>query len=161
MQNYMRDNALERERLRALVAKLDDTAFSRPVGHGWTVSAALAHLSFWDRFALEWLEEWERLCIRNDNELTDWLASNRVETDNDDLLPQWLATKGEVAAREVLETADALDRSLEALDPALAQAVISVVRSRVGNRSWVVDRATHRREHIDEIERALEDSELS
>lgn len=159
--SYLRNNALERERLRAVVAGLSSADMQRSIGHGWTVSAALAHLAFWDRHVLAWLEEWEKQEIRTAGQLNDWLEKNRRETSNDDMLPQWLAMPGDAAARDALLAAEALDNALEALDPAFAQTVCSTILSRVGNRPWVIDRATHRREHVTEIERVLDDSATS
>ncbi len=56
---FVAENTLERERLRALVARLTDEDLSLPLGEGWTVAAALAHLAFWDQRALVLLRRWE------------------------------------------------------------------------------------------------------
>ena len=41
-------NTRERERLRALVARLTDDDLRRPVTDLWTVADMLGHLAFWD-----------------------------------------------------------------------------------------------------------------
>jgi hypothetical protein len=46
---------------RALVGKLDDEAFARPAtigGGDWSAKDLLCHLMFWERNALEALEDW-------------------------------------------------------------------------------------------------------
>ena len=57
---HVAENDLERARLKAFVAGLSDDDAARPIGHGWTVGVALAHLAFWDRLWLAKFEEWER-----------------------------------------------------------------------------------------------------
>ena len=159
--SYLRDNAQERERLRAIVARLNDDDLRRSIGHGWTVSAALAHLAYWDRLVVGWLADWERLGIRTAPQLSVWRESLHLEDNNDEMLPQWLAMPGDAVVRDVLHTAETLDQRLEALDPAFFQTICATLISRVGNRPWLIDRATHRREHLDEIERLLGESALS
>ena len=45
----LRRNRASTERLRALVAGLEAAELARPLGGGWTVGFALAHLAFWDQ----------------------------------------------------------------------------------------------------------------
>ncbi|HEX3220240.1 MAG TPA: maleylpyruvate isomerase N-terminal domain-containing protein [Candidatus Limnocylindria bacterium] len=45
---HIQDNATGRQRLRDLVARLDEVAQTRTLDGGWTVSALLAHLACWD-----------------------------------------------------------------------------------------------------------------
>ena len=49
---FVADNAQERERLISLVARLTDEELSLPLGNGWTIAVALAHLAFWDQRSL-------------------------------------------------------------------------------------------------------------
>jgi hypothetical protein len=58
--SYVAENAAERARLQALVARLTDADMARAVGEEWTVGVALMHLAFWDRLSLAKFEEWER-----------------------------------------------------------------------------------------------------
>ena len=50
---YARANDETRARLHALVARLGPDDLARAAFEGWSVSALLAHLAFWDRFTLE------------------------------------------------------------------------------------------------------------
>jgi hypothetical protein len=54
------ENTRQRERLRALVDRLSDADLERPLGHGWTVAAALVHLAFWDLRAVALMDRYER-----------------------------------------------------------------------------------------------------
>ncbi|MDO8671484.1 MAG: DinB family protein [Dehalococcoidia bacterium] len=159
--NYLQDNAVERERLRSMVAKLTPEDLQQSIGHGWTVAAALAHLAYWDGLVLGWLEEWDAQGIRTASQLSRWRESLRLEDNNDKMLPAWLAMPVEDVRRDVLLTTGALDQALEALDPAFLQTIGATLISRVGNRPWFVDRAAHRREHLDEIERHRDRSDIS
>ncbi|MDI7277496.1 MAG: DinB family protein [Anaerolineae bacterium] len=138
--SYLTENQEQRERLRALAAALDDDALRRSVGHGWTVAATLAHLAFWDRQNLATLEEWERSGVK----------VSPVDPDpiNDAMLPEWLAMPPRQAAAEALAAAEAVDRKVETLAPELVEAILA-------RRPRTLTRAIHRREHLDEIDRAL------
>src|SRR5439155_4093557 len=57
---YIAVNNAERERLRALIDRLSDAELSRPMAAGWTISATLAHMGFWDARVLYLLDKWER-----------------------------------------------------------------------------------------------------
>lgn len=133
-------NDAARARLQALAARLTDADLERPVGHGWTVAAALAHLAYWDRRTLSTLEEWEHSGVQ----------VVRVDPDpiNDAMLPQWLAMPPRQALAEALSAAEQVDAKVQSL-PAETLAAILAQRPRS------VIRAIHRNEHLDEIERAL------
>src|SRR5258708_35905599 len=54
------ENDTERERLRALVARLSDDDLRRPMPGGWTIAADLAHAGYWDARAIYWLDGYAR-----------------------------------------------------------------------------------------------------
>src|SRR5215469_7419579 len=56
---HVDQNTRERERLRALVARLTDDDLRRPVTDRWTVADMLGHLAFWDAYALSLAEKLE------------------------------------------------------------------------------------------------------
>lgn len=143
---YIAHNTAQRERLRALVARLSDEDLRRPLSAGWTVAGVLAHLAFWDRRALILLERWERggpqsapHPINRDD--VDWI--------NDSAKALCVALPPRAAAQLAVATADAVDRKVEAL----AQDLVAANQA-AGNPVNLV-RADHRREHLDEIERGL------
>ena len=53
------DNGTEREHLRTLANRLSEADLNHPLEAGWTVSAVLAHLAFWDHRSLTLLEKWQ------------------------------------------------------------------------------------------------------
>jgi len=141
--SYIAENDHERHRLEALVGKLDDAALSRPMPAAWTVAGVLAHLAFWDQRAVVLCEQLARgvPVPAVDSAHVDWI--------NDAAKPTQLALPPRRAATLAIESARAADRAVAALsDESLARNVAA--RSPI-----MLRRAEHRREHLDEIERAL------
>lgn len=126
-----------------MVAMLDDEDLQRSVGHGWTVSAALAHLAYWDGKRLEDLKRWKRDGVGSVQVVP--LDPDRI---NDSMLPTWLAMPPRQAANEAIAAAEAADRCVEELPAELAEAILA-------QQPRALYRAAHRREHLDEIERAI------
>ncbi len=46
--SYVEQNERELRRLRSLLGRLSDDKLSRPMDAGWTLSALLVHMAFWD-----------------------------------------------------------------------------------------------------------------
>jgi len=140
--SYILQNQAARERIRQLADRLSDAELLHPVGEHWTVAIALAHLAFWDRRILYVLDRTE--------------ADGRLfvpEIDifvNDLSLPLWAAIPPRQAARLAIETAEQVDRRLEAYPQALLEEIYNY------NKRWVV-RALHRGEHLDQVDAALHD----
>lgn len=133
-------NRASTERIRALAARLTDLEMQHRVGEHWTVAIALAHLAFWDRRVLAFLDGTER---------DGSLYAPEIDVIVNDLsLPLWAALPPRAAAQLAIETAETLDRRLADFPPALLEEVYH------RNQRWVV-RAWHRGEHLDEIEAAL------
>lgn len=149
--SFVSENRLARERLRSLVEKLTDTDMARPLGNGWTVSVALAHLAFWDQRWLEKFQEWVRTgTVRIP--FVKWHTGEGPPVDAnaviDAMLPWWRAREYPEVRHDVVTAAEAVDRVVESLsDPVLEQ--ILAMRPRT------VLRAVHRQEHLAQIERAL------
>jgi hypothetical protein len=140
-------NARSRERLRATLSRLTEADFARPIGHGWTVGACLAHLAYWDRQNRVRLLRWEELGPAGIR-----VPQTAADSINDILLPEWLGATPKAVTAEVIEAAESLDEVIAALSPEVARAAFAV-------RPRSVDRSLHRGEHLDEVERAL--SEVS
>lgn len=148
--SYVERNAHERERLRALLARLSDEELARSVNESWTVAAVLAHLAFWDARALVLCGKLERgePFTASDAEPDDvtWI--------NDSVRPLAHAISPRDAAHLALRLAEDTDGRVEALSPELVA------------RAWPADpgsplnplRASHRGEHLDEIEAVLRPS---
>jgi len=130
----------ERQRLEALVQRLTDAELGTALSDGWTVASVLAHLAFWDRRAVILVERWRKQGIgRSDAD---------IDAINDAAKADWLALPPRVAAHQALEAARAIDAALDAA-PALVEQIVAI--------GYPINpsRAVHRREHLDEIERAL------
>jgi hypothetical protein len=144
---WVTENTRERERLRALIARLSDQDLGRPVDGGWTIAAALAHVAFWDQRALVLLERWDR---EGTLPATSW-PGNAADVDwiNDAAKALCLGLAPRTAAEIALQTADTLDRRIEALSDDRVRTNTSA------GHPINLRRAEHRKEHLDEIEQKL------
>src|SRR5919108_4655929 len=141
--SYVAQNDRERERLEALVDRLDDAALSRAMPAGWTVAGVLAHLAFWDQRIIvfvEMLKRGEPVPVESEKD-ADWI--------NDAAKPMQLAVPPRRAAALAVETARAVDHAVAALSDDL------LTRNAAAGSPVYLLRARHRREHLDEIEKAL------
>ncbi len=142
--SYGEKNDRERARLKALVARCSDADLARPMPAGWTVASVLAHGAFWDQRIVQLIQRWQRdgtVPLPEDPSEVVWI--------NDSGKPMFLALAPRVAAElavRIAESVDALVAGLsdEWVERIVAADVITLVR------------ATHRGEHLDEVERALE-----
>jgi hypothetical protein len=139
---YVRANDESRARLRALVERLDRTQLTQSPMPGWSVSALLAHLAFWDRFNVRrWRSRLAGAQLPALDVLDDLI--------NDSALPAWNALPPEDAARDALVSAEEGDAFVAALTPEITARWLEEGRPRSLYRS------EHRREHLDDIDRAL------
>ena len=142
--SYVARNNTERARLKALVSKWSDADLARPMPAGWTVAGLLGHLAFWDQRILVLLDQWETKGIVPSLEIAadvDWI--------NDAAKPMLLALPPRKAAEVALAIADAVDARVEKVSDDL------IARNAAARGPLNLDRAVHRREHLDEIERVL------
>ena len=142
--SYIAANTRERERLRALVERLNDDGLTAPVNEYWTVAGVLGHLAYWDIRVLVLAEKIDRAEAWTPGDAEpegDWL--------NDTTRPLIHAIAPREAARLALRIAEETDARvaelpLDRLWPRDPDSPINAVR------------AEHRREHLDEIDAALE-----
>jgi hypothetical protein len=145
---YVEPNAHEQERLRALVARLSEDELRRHVNEHWTVAGVLGHIAFWDARVLALAGKLERgvpfSAGDDEGDDVDWI--------NDATRPLIHAIAPRDVAQLALRIAEETDQRVLTLPP---------------DRMWPEDassplnplRAGHRREHLDEIEAALQDRE--
>ena len=138
--SFVERNRLSTERIRRLAARLSDDEMQTPVGEHWTVAIVLAHLAFWDRRVMYVLDKTEQ-----DGKL--FIPEIDIFV-NDLSLPLWAAIPPRAAARIAIETAETLDRRLEAFPPTLLEEIYTF------NKRWV-ERSLHRGEHLDQADAAL------
>lgn len=141
---YIARNDTERARLRALVARLSDTDLARPMPAGWTVAGVLTHLAFWDQRILALLERdlpsmSAAVPVRDED--IDWI--------NDAAKPLCLALAPRRAADLAVAIAEEVDRRVAALTEDF------ITRNAAAGGPINLDRAEHRREHLQDIEQRL------
>ena len=143
---HIEANARGRERLRALVSELTDDELALPVGDGWTIAAILAHLAFWDYRVLALMTRWKRVGI----------GPSPIDVDgvNDAMKPLCLAIPPREAARLAIHAAEAVDAELANLPEDLRPGIDALVRE----GKFRLNRSIHRNEHLDQIQRALAES---
>ena len=140
---YIAANTQQRERLRALVERLDDDELRAPVNDYWTVAGVLGHMAYWDIRVMVLAEKIDRG--------EPWAAGD-AEPDGD-----WLndSTRPLIHAIAPREAAQFALRIAEETDALVARLPL--------DRMWPDDpdspisaaRSEHRGEHLDEIEVAL------
>jgi DinB superfamily len=138
---YSAENSLERERLVKLVSGLGEAQLMRPMPNGWSVASKLLHLAFWDQYCLALLRAWRRNGVSVSTIDVD-AVNAAVRALSEGILP---AAVGPL----VRAAAETVDREAAAITPELRTAIEAAGRARV------LHRAVHRREHLDQIERAL------
>lgn len=143
--SYVAENEVERRRLRELLDRLSDEQLARPMEAGWTVASVLAHMALWDYRIVVQLGRWgadgRGSVPTYEDEAVDWI--------NDATKPIFLAMPARVAAQTALDAAEAADRAVAEMSDDLL-----VRNDEIGNIINPV-RAEHRREHLDELERAF------
>jgi hypothetical protein len=135
-------NRASRDRLADVIARLGDRSISLP--GGWTAAALLAHLAFWDGLGAARLEKYI-----GDRRPMEFGSDAMTEFINAAGLAQWTATPLRVAAALATDGAAKIDRLIEGLPKDAFDGI------RAMNVPRVLDRSLHRKEHLDEIERAL------
>ena len=139
---YIRDKK-ERERLNRLVNEITDEELNLVIyKEGWTIAVVLAHLAFYDERRRVLLRKWRKKGVTP--------SPHDEYVINNTLLPFLLAISLRDAANLSVFTAEALDRELEEASDELIAGVKAL-----GDR-YALNRAIHRKMHLDEIEAFLE-----
>ena len=139
--SYTSGNASQRQRLAKLLSKLTDDDLNRPMPGGWTVATKLAHIAFWDQYALARLKKSASSLFQSANVPVDEVNSAARALSE--------AIPARAAAQLALASAEAVDAYVETIGAELRAAIEGTGNVRLLNRSL------HRREHLDQIERAL------
>jgi hypothetical protein len=142
---YVTRNDTERARLAALIRKCSDADLARSMPAGWTVAGVLGHVAFWDQRIVTLLEAWEK----NPAALPPTLDEKNVDWVNDAAKPMLLAVPPRKAAELTLAIAETADRKVASLTDD------QIARNAAAGHPLNLDRAVHRKEHLDEIEKAL------
>jgi hypothetical protein len=142
--SYVDENTRERERLRALVERLGDDELLVPVNEYWTVAAVLGHIAFWDARILSLARKLERgvpfSSSDTEPEDVDWI--------NDASRPLIHAIPPREVARLALDIAEETDARVATLP-------VDRLWPRDPDSPLYAVRASHRGEHLDDVEKAL------
>lgn len=138
---YFAENAASRNELQNLIQSLDEAALRRPMEAGWTVSSVLAHLAFWDQRGLLLIEKWEK----------EGVGPSPLDIDlvNEATRGFFLAIPPRTAVEITLAYAAAMDQKIEQLSPEMIAAI------ETSGKTVRLDRAHHRRMHVEEIKQLL------
>jgi hypothetical protein len=141
--SYIAANTEQRERLRALVQRLDEDALTTQVNEHWTVAGVLGHIAYWDIRVLVLAEKIERG--------EPWAAGD-AEPEGD-----WLndSTRPLIHAIAPREAAGLALRIAEQTDALVAKLPLDRMYPRDPTSPIFAGRGEHRGEHLDEIEAAL------
>jgi hypothetical protein len=142
IEEIIKDNSREYAHLSNVIGHSDDD-LEIHLDAGWTVSAVLVHLAFWDQRAITLIAKWKKKGV----------SPSPIDTDvvNDAILGLCLAIPPRKAAELALTFADEVDNVIANLTPEMVEG-IQTMGNPVNLR-----RADHRRTHLGEIERKLED----
>jgi hypothetical protein len=140
--DFVNENAQSQQELRDLLSSLSEQDLARQVSEEWTVAAMLAHMAFYDFRAAAVADRWQtegkidpfHLDVRLNNKVTE---------------PLLLAIPPQSAVQLALQAAVAADNRMAGLPAEL------VARIEASERSVSLFRSEHRREHIDQIRKAL------
>ena len=132
-------NAAATERLRNIVAQLEEADLTRSLGGAWTVGFALVHLAFWDARQVAALQRF----ARGDGFPSEDIATNATL---ELVAPIFSADAvGEAAVRAV----EQLDATLRGLSSDQLDDL------RDSGRAYAIERWRHRDEHLRQIEEVL------
>ena len=139
---YLAGNAKSLDNFRSLLSRLSDADLQRDLGEGWTVTAMLGHLAFYDFRIAALAAHWRQAGA---------VTPSPLDADilNVALLPVWLAVPPRRAVELALQAAEAANAVVAGLDAATLSQL-----NAIGN-PLKLDRAEHRQEHIEQIERAI------
>jgi len=143
--DFVTANSAERVRLQNLVRRLTDAELAGPMPGGWTVAGVLGHLAYWDQRILTLLER----CDKDGRAFPEPIRDDDVDWINDAGKPMLLALPPRAAADLTVAIAEAVDARAASVSAEF------LVRNAAAGSPINLDRAHHRRLHLDEIERAL------
>jgi hypothetical protein len=143
---YTQQNTESRQRLEALIRRLTDTDLALSTDYGWTISALLAHLAFWDERMSAILVRWKENGL--DESPIDSYAVNEA------LKPICHAIEPRLAADLALIAAEKLDATFETLSDDFVKQIEKHIETT--GTQFRMNRALHRGDHVKDIEALLE-----
>jgi hypothetical protein len=145
--NYIAENTKSRARLVKLAKFLTEKEFHYVIyKEGWTIAVALAHLAFWDERRRLQFKIWREKGVSPTPAIDDIV--------NDVLIPILLTIPPKKAAALAVKAAEELDKEIEEMPDKMRKEVEAL------NEPKALDRASHRNQHLDEIDEFLKAKKL-
>jgi hypothetical protein len=146
---YVTKNTQSRERLIKLASEITDEELKLIIyKEGWTIASMLAHLAYWDHWALLLMEKWEKSGVFT-LPIADWDTFNDTLLPNDTILPFLLALDPRTAANMAVASAEKIDSKIENAPPEMIDKI-----ARLDDKTRLY-RSIHREMHLEEIENLL------
>jgi hypothetical protein len=142
--SYIEENAGSLERMRSIVDDLTDNELRRPVNEYWTVAGVLGHIAFWDARILA-------LCDKLDRGLP--FADSDTEPEDVDWIND--ASRALIHAVPPGESARLALQIAEDADARVATLPLDRLWPQNPDSPLYAVRASHRGEHLDDIEASL------
>ena len=142
---YSKENADSYQRLKSLTQRLTDTDLALSTDYGWTISALLAHLAFWDQRVLVILRRW-----KEEGMDPSPIDSRAV---NDSLKVICHALEPRAAVDLCLTSAEAVDKELDTLSEDFVKQFEEHAEST--ETQFRMNRSLHRSGHLDDIDALL------
>jgi hypothetical protein len=146
--SYIDQNTRERERLRALVERLGENELRSSVNPHWTVAGVFGHIAFWDARMLALADKLDR---------GDPFSASDAEPEDVDWIND--ATRPLIHAIPPIEGARLALRIAEETDARMAGLPVDRLWPKDPGSPLYPVRASHRGEHLDEVEAALRSSD--
>ncbi len=140
-ESIVKSNAESLAEMRDFLSTLTEAELSTPMPAGWTVSAVLCHLMFWDQRALTLLEKWDK----------EPIVYSTIDTDVVNEVTRFLclAVPAEKAVELFLQTAETLDTRISRLESDRIKEI-----EEQGKNVRLL-RADHRAMHLADIRKGL------
>ena len=141
---FVEENSRELARMRVLVESLDDERLRAQVNEFWTVAGVLGHIAFWDARVLALADKLDR-------------AGGFTEDDEEPEDVDWIndASRPLIHAVPAFELAQLALRIAEETDEKVASLPVDHMYPFDEHSPLNAVRASHRGEHLDEVEAAL------
>lgn len=142
---YSEQNATSRQRLVDLTHRLSEEDFARSTDYGWTASALLAHLAFWDLRMSAILHRWQEEGL--DPSPNDMMVVNEA------LKTLCHAMEPRATVNLALSAAEQIDSELDSLTAERTKELEE--HAAATETQFRMNRSLHRNAHLDDIEALL------
>lgn len=138
------ENKTQTRRLESLIAALDDSAWTKDIGGGWTIGTMICHLAFWDRMTAARIR-----FFQTHGRLTSVPDADNIEAINNSVRLLSEGLDRHAGGKLAIKCAHEIDELAASLSDAQRTELENTGRDR-----WF-KRFLHRQIHLARIERSL------